>query len=143
MASTDPAGPPPAQPPRLFGANLVLAFLLEILALLFLSDWGWHNGASTGTRLLQAIAVPLVAAVVWGLFAAPKARIPVPLPAQLAVKALVFGAATWALFDLRMPVLGVLFALVVIVNTVVATVWQRRGFTLDSPPPPPPDDDEP
>ncbi len=128
-------------PPRLFAPNELLAFLLEIVALLILSDWGWHRGASTGTRLLQAIAVPLVAAVIWGLFAAPKARIPVPLPGQLAVKALVFGAAAWALFDLRLPILGMVFAVIVAVNTVAATVWRQRGFTLypaQSPEPPDP-----
>ncbi len=122
------------QPPRLFAPNELLAFLLEIIALLILSDWGWHRGASTGTRLLQAIAAPLVAAVVWGLFVAPKARYKISLAGQLAVKALVFGAATWALVDLRMPILAALFALVVIVNTAAASVWRRRGFTLDPPP---------
>jgi hypothetical protein len=134
------SAPQPPQPPRLFAANLTLAFLLEILALLILADWGWHRGAATETRLLQAIAAPLVAAIVWGLFAAPKARIPVPLAGQLAVKALVFGVAAWALFDLGLPLLGVLFALVVIVSTVAGTVWQRQGFTVVPRPPEPPED---
>jgi hypothetical protein len=139
-----PPGAQPRIPPRLFAPNELLAFLLEILALLILADWGWHRGASTGTRLLQAIAAPLVAAVVWGLFAAPKARFRVSLSAQLVVKGLVFGAATWALFELRMPVLAVLFALVVVVNTAAATVWRRRGFSIAPPQEPAhPDDVDP
>jgi Protein of unknown function (DUF2568) len=129
MSSTSPE----AQPPRLFGPNEVLAFLLEIIALLILADWGWHRGAATGTRLLQAIGAPLLAAVVWGLFAAPRARYKIPLAGQLAVKVAVFGWATWALFDLRLPVLGLVFAVVVIVNMTAATVWHRRGFTLQPP----------
>lgn len=124
---------PGPQPPRLFGPNEVLAFLLEIIALLILADWGWHRGEATGTRLLQAIGAPLLAAVLWGLFAAPRARFKIPLAGQVAVKIVVFGWATWALFDLDLPVLGLLFALVVIVNTAAATVWRRRGFTLQSP----------
>jgi len=57
-ANVSSTGPGP-QPPRLFAPNEVLAFLLEIIALLILADWGWHRGAATGTRLLQAIGAPL------------------------------------------------------------------------------------
>ncbi len=142
MSSPPPSPPPPsaappgAAPPRLFAANEVLAFLVEIMALVILADWGWHHGEPSRTRLLQAIGAPLLAAVVWGMFAAPRARFAVPLAAQLTVKALVFGAAVWALLDLRLPALAVLFALVVTVNTVAGTVWQRRGYTLMPPPRP-------
>jgi Protein of unknown function (DUF2568) len=131
-ADMSSAAPGP-QPPRLFAPNEVLAFLLEIIALLILADWGWHRGEASGTRLLQAIGAPLLAAVVWGLFAAPRAKFTIPLAGQLAVKVLVFGWATWALFDLKLPALGVVFALVVIVNTTAATVWRRRGFTIQPP----------
>jgi hypothetical protein len=130
------ADPEEPQPPALFAPNLVLAFLLEILALLILAAWGWHRGEITGTRLLQAILAPLVAAVVWGLFAAPKPRFAIPLAGQLAVKGLVFGAAAWALAELGWPLPAVLFALVVIASTAAGTVWQRRGFTLHPKPPP-------
>ena len=133
--SSDPEQP---RPPVLFAPNLALAFLLEIVALVILADWGWHRGEPSGTRLLQAIAVPLVAATVWGLFAAPRARFTIPLAGQLVVKGLVFGAAAWALFDLGWPIPAVLFALIVIVNAAAATAWQRRGFTLDPKPPPRP-----
>jgi len=133
--TSDPEEP---RPPALFAPNLALAFLLEIVALLILSDWGWHRGERTGTRLLQAIAVPLIAAIVWGLFATPRARFKIPLAGQLAVKGLVFGAAAWALLDLGWPIPAALFALIVIVNTTAATAWQRRGFTLDPKPPPRP-----
>src|SRR4051812_27857668 len=125
--------PPSPTAPRLFAANELLAFLVEIVALVILADWGWHHGEPSRTRLLQAIGAPLLAAVVWGLFAAPRARFAVPLAAQLTVKALVFGAAVWALLDLRLPTPAMLLALVVTVNPVAGTVWRRRGYTLAPP----------
>ena len=116
--------------PRYFAANEALAFGLELAALAALAWWGWEFGTGLVLSLLFAIATPLVAAVFWGVFAAPKARIPVSLPLRLTVKAIVFLAATLALATTAGWPLAVLFALIVIANTWAATVWHRQGHTL-------------
>jgi uncharacterized protein DUF2568 len=110
--------------PPVVVANEVLAFLLEIIAIAALTFWGWRAGG-----VLLALALPVAAIVLWALFAAPRARFPVPLAAQLAVKALVFGAATVGLFATGHAVLAVTFAVVVVANTAAATVWRSRRAT--------------
>jgi hypothetical protein len=55
-------------------SNLGLAFVVELAGLGIFALWGWRTGGSTPTRLLLAIGLPLVAAVLWGLFAAPTAN---------------------------------------------------------------------
>ena len=53
-------------------ANNVVAFLVEMGVLVLLAVAGFSAAGATGWLL--GIGLPLVAAVAWGLFAAPRAR---------------------------------------------------------------------
>ncbi|MFB6837724.1 YrdB family protein [Streptomyces sp. NPDC056361] len=108
--------------------NEGLAFLLELAALAVLAWWGWDAADNVALRLLLAVSAPAVAAVTWGLFAAPKARIPLPLPGVLAVKALVFGAAALALHALDHPSAALAFAVVALLNTALATADRQAAM---------------
>lgn len=102
--------------------NLAVAFLVEIAALVALGYWGFHVGGSTLGRWVLGLGIPAVTAVLWGLFAAPKARYTLSPWARLGVKALVFGAAIVALAAAGHPVLATVFAAVVVLNTVLIRV---------------------
>ncbi|MFJ9822955.1 YrdB family protein [Streptomyces sp. NPDC101160] len=115
-------------PTPLHVVNEGLAFLLELAALGCLAWWGWQRVEPVALRLVVAVAAPAAAAVLWGLFAAPKARFPVPLPGVLAVKALVFGAAVAALYGVGHPAWAVAFGIVALVNTGVATMDRRAAM---------------
>ncbi len=91
-----------------------MAFLVELVALGVFAWWGWHIGDDLAGRLILAIGLPLAGAVLWGLFAAPTARRGPVLRAI--VKALVFGLAALALWDLDHLLLAVVFAAVVVAN---------------------------
>ncbi|MFI9004437.1 YrdB family protein [Streptomyces sp. NPDC053541] len=108
--------------------NEGLAFLLELAALAVLAWWGWASPGPLAPRLLLAVVLPAAAAFVWGLFAAPKARFPVALPIVLAVKALVFGAATLALAALDRPVWALVYGTVAAANTALATADRRAAM---------------
>jgi hypothetical protein len=105
-------------------ANDGLAFLLELAALAALGYWGFHVGRGVPVKVVLGIGVPLLAAVVWGLFAAPRATFTLPLAGLLAVKVLVFGAAAVALYAAGRHTLAVTFAIVVTINTVLATLMR-------------------
>jgi len=99
-------------------ANLTVAFLLELCALAALGYWGVHVGGGPATRTALGIGAPLLAAVLWGLFAAPRA--PVSLPAvTFAVKLLVFGSAALALYATGHRALAAAFAVLVVANTLL------------------------
>ncbi|MFF5282991.1 DUF2568 domain-containing protein [Streptomyces sp. 62] len=115
-------------PTPLHVLNEGLAFLLELAALAVLAWWGWEGAENVALRLLLAVAAPALAALVWGLFAAPRARFRVPLAGVLCVKALVFGAAALALLDLGRPVGALSFAAVALVNTALATADRRAAM---------------
>lgn len=110
-----------------FLVNEGLAFLLELLILVVLAWWGFSRDIGWAGSLGLAVAAPAGAAVLWGMFAAPKARFTVPLAAQLGVKAVVFGAAALALLALgqRQPALW--FAVAVVVNTALSSYYRNRS----------------
>ena len=103
-------------------ANLVVRFLLELSALCVMGLWGWHR-RDDGLRILVALAIPLLAAALWGTFAVPhdptrsgSAPIPVSGILRLALECGFFGFAIWALSDLKFARLAAIFGAAVAVH---------------------------
>ena len=83
---------------NLRNANLALRFFLELFALGALAYWGFEAGGGPLTQVALGLGAPLLAAVAWGLFVAPRARFSLPLTGRLAVELAVFGSGTAALW---------------------------------------------
>ncbi|BAU81010.1 hypothetical protein SLA_0055 [Streptomyces laurentii] len=115
-------------PAPLHVLNEGIAFLLELAALACLAWWGWHSAESIALRLVLAIAAPVAAAVVWGLFASPKATFTLPLAGVLAVKALVFGAAVATLWAVERPTWALVFGIIAVVNTGLAALDSQAAM---------------
>jgi hypothetical protein len=98
--------------------NLALAFALELCALAALCYWGFSVGGGPVAKAALGIGTPVCAAVLWGLFAAPRAPVSVPL-LELGTKLLVFGSATLALYATGHLTLAVVFAFVVVANAAL------------------------
>ncbi|SDY44462.1 Protein of unknown function [Modestobacter sp. DSM 44400] len=102
-------------------ANAALAFLLELAALAVLAWGGWRLGGGGALRGILAVALPAAAAVLWGLFAAPRATYPSGA-GELVVKAAVFGGAALVLARAASPHWGGGFAALVLANLVLAAL---------------------
>jgi hypothetical protein len=105
--------------------NLLLAFLVELVALGIFAWWGWETGGTTLARWLLAIGLPVVTAVIWALFAARTATRGTPVVRWI-VKVLVFGLAGAALWSLGHPLLAVVFVVVVAANLAVTQVQKLQ-----------------
>jgi hypothetical protein len=99
---------------------LTVAFLAELAALAALAVWGWSVGESTGSRVVLAAAAPAVAGVLWGVFAAPRAPVRVPV-LTLLVKVVVFGGAVLALFAIGHPWPAVALAAAALLSSLLST----------------------
>jgi hypothetical protein len=97
-----------------------------LTALAALGWWGFATGDGTVARLLLGIVAPGAAIVLWGLFAAPRARFRPPLVGVLLVKAVVLGGGVYAVHAVGHPVTAVIFGAVVVVNTGLAETFRRR-----------------
>lgn len=102
--------------------NMGLRFVLELAALAGLAYWGFTLDRSLLWRILLGVGTPLLAAVVWGTFVSPKARIPLREPGRFAVEVVVFGAAVVALVAAGRPVWGIGLGVVYLLNRLVLTV---------------------
>jgi uncharacterized protein DUF2568 len=101
--------------------NATVAFLLELTALAALAWGGWRLGGDGVARVLLAGALPVVAAVLWGLFAAPHATYP-SAGGRLAVQVLVLGGAALVLAWAASPRWGAGFAVLVVANLLLAVL---------------------
>jgi Protein of unknown function (DUF2568) len=106
-------------------ANLGLRFLVEIAALAALAFWGFHTGTTVLGDAVLGIGTPLVAAVVWGRFAAPRSEHRLHGAALTAVQVTVFAAAAIALIAADEPVPAAIFAGVAVINAALIEVWHQ------------------
>ena len=106
--------------------NLVLRFLLELVALLAAGLWGWDQ-AEDGWRYLLAIGLPVILATLWRTFAVPndpsrsgKAPVVTNGIVRLLLELAFFGFAAWAFYSLGFITLNYVFVAVVIVHYLVS-----------------------
>ncbi|MFB7218679.1 YrdB family protein [Streptomyces sp. NPDC056227] len=109
-----------------FMANELLAFVIELAALACLSWWGFTAGGGAAAQWLLGLGMPAVAIVLWGLFAAPRARVRLPLWGVLLVKAVVLGGGVYAVYRVGHPVAASVAGVVVVANTGLAEFFRRR-----------------
>lgn len=96
-----------------------VALLSELAALAALGYWGFTVAESTAVRVLLGVGLPVVAAVLWGLFAAPRAVVR-RAPLTVVTKVLVFGAAVLALAVRGHVVLAVILAVAAVLGSLLS-----------------------
>ena len=105
--------------------NAGLAFLLELVMLLAFGIWGFYGERSTWLKWLLGIGLPLLTAVVWGIFFAPRSvyRLNSMVGNLLSLFLFLLGAA--ALFYSGHPTAAVVFAVVALVNRLLNLIWKQ------------------
>jgi hypothetical protein len=102
-------------------ANDILAFLVEIAVVALLAIVGFTVDGPRAVSVLLGAGLPVVALVLWGLFAAPRARVDRP-GLRLLVKVVVLGAGVIAGFVVLPTVWAAVFGVVVVVNLLLMYV---------------------
>jgi len=96
-----------------------VAFLSELAALAALAVGGWSLPVPTAGRVLAAVLLPLAAAVLWGVFAAPSAPVQA-VALAVATKVLIYGGAVLALVAAGHPRLAAALAVAAVLGTVLS-----------------------
>jgi len=107
-------------------ANLILRFILEIIAFISLGIWGWNQN-ETWFRFVLAIGIPIIITVIWGTFAVPNdpsrsGSAPVITAGfiRLIIELGIFGLAIWSLSDMEWNRISLVFGFVVLAHYIVS-----------------------
>lgn len=112
--------------------NLALRFLLEVASLIVMGIWGW-NQTEEWIRYLLALAIPIIAAIVWGTFAVPNdpsrsgnAPVPVHGVIRLVIELTFFVIAVLFLHLMGTTKLGIIMGAIVFIHYIISydrVVW--------------------
>ncbi|MFJ7736220.1 YrdB family protein [Lysinibacillus sp. NPDC097287] len=106
--------------------NLAYRFLLELCVLATLAYWGLQVGKGYGFKLLLGIGAPVFIAIIWGVFGSPHATIPINGIARFLLELGIFALALMVLFYLGKPALATVFAMLIVINQILLTVFHQR-----------------
>jgi hypothetical protein len=106
------------------GLNVLVRFLLEICMLAAVGYWGFKTGSGWALKLAVGMGLPILIAVIWGLFVAPKAMYPLRGAAHLALSFILLGSGAIALFAGRRADLGWVYSIILVVNQVLMILWK-------------------
>ncbi|MGE8203931.1 YrdB family protein [Heyndrickxia sp. NPDC080065] len=95
---------------------MIIMFLIELASLVAFSYWGFHLDKGLFAKIVFGVGTPLLVAIFWGIFIAPKASIPVSVPLRILLQIIIFGLAAVSLHSSGRSVLAILFIIVTIIN---------------------------
>lgn len=107
------------------GLNLLVRFLLELCMLAAVGYWGFKTNSTWLMKIMFGIGLPILIAVLWGLFIAPRATYPLKGISYLAVELILLGSGAVALFASGKPTLGWVYTITLIVNKVLLVLWKQ------------------
>lgn len=105
--------------------NLALRFLLELCMLAAVGYWGFKSQSTWLMKILLGIGLPLLIAVLWGTFLAPKATRPLTGVSFLVLELVLFASGAVALFASGRPALGWIYIVLLIVNKMLLLIWKQ------------------
>jgi len=101
----------------LLWGNQGLRFLLELCVFAAWAVGGAQLGRGLVARLGLGFMAALLVIVFWGLFVAPKAQVPLPLPAWVLLQLVIFAVAVAGLAAAGHPRLALALAILLAVNS--------------------------
>jgi len=105
-------------------ANLALKFLLELAALASFAIWGAES-ESGALAVAHAIIAPLIVALLWARFAAPRSAHRLPRATRIPFEMTVFAAAIVALAISDHVAWAIGLGVVMAINAALMTGWDQ------------------
>ena len=105
--------------------NLIIRFLLEICALISLGYWGFQVGNRFYTKFVFGIGSPLLLALLWGTFIAPKASLKMAEPYRFIMELIIFGVTSSALYVVDKTILAIILGMIFLINRILLIIWKQ------------------
>jgi hypothetical protein len=110
-----------------------IRFLVELLALVAVGYWGFHEHSGWAAKIVLGIGGPLLIATAWGIWMAPRSARRAPEAVRALLEVVIFGAATAALAASSGATLAVLFAVVAGLNAALDHALAREPASRSQP----------
>lgn len=107
--------------------NKLVVFLLEICMILALGYWGVHCFKGIWLPYIFGIGTPLLAAVLWGTFAAPKSKRQLPLPYRVVFSIAMFWASGILLYQAGLTGYAVTMMVVALIAEGLVLILERES----------------
>lgn len=105
--------------------NLAVRFLLELCMLMAVGYWGFKTQSGWFMKILFGVGLPVLIAILWGMFIAPKAAYPLKGASHLTVELVLLALGSFSLFASGKPSLAWAYTIVLIVNKTLLVVWKQ------------------
>ena len=105
--------------------NLGIRFLLELCILIIFGYWGFKTGNNAFMKFLLGIGSPILFAVVWGTFLAPKSSMRLDEPWLFLLELVLFVLAAWALYSTGKVNLTISFGVIYLLNKILMIIWRQ------------------
>jgi hypothetical protein len=107
------------------GINLLVRFLLELCMLAAVGYWGFKSQSSWGMKILFGIGLPVLIAVIWGYFMAPRSTHRLSGVPFTVMDIILLGSGAVALYASGLLTLAWIYAVVLIVSEILRLVWKQ------------------
>lgn len=104
-------------------ANIGFSFILEVVGIIILSYWGFSFYSSKVVQIILGIGLPLTLIVIWGIWCAPSSGHSLVKISLIILKCTLFGLITLCLIHRKHELLGITFAISVIVNLGISAYF--------------------
>ncbi|HSP47401.1 MAG TPA: YrdB family protein [Clostridiaceae bacterium] len=105
--------------------NYLVAFIIEITALIVYGQFGYQLGGRTWQKILLAGLFVGTMVLVWGRYLAPRANDRLVMPMLLVAKLGIMGTAVAMLLYLGRTGQAVTFGAVLVVHYTLAVLWRQ------------------
>jgi hypothetical protein len=105
--------------------NTAVSFLLELVMLAAFAIWGFYGEKSLSLKWLLGIGLPLLTAILWGVFFAPRSAYRLKGMAYILLSLILFLLGAVALFYSEHPILAIVFAVIAVINRLLIVVWKQ------------------
>jgi hypothetical protein len=105
--------------------NLGVRFLFEIMVLIILGYWGFHVTQSFLLKTVLGVGTPLLVAVIWGMFGAPKAPYTLTGFPFLLLEIVIFGLPVVVLLFLEKQTMAWFYGGIALINLILMKLWNQ------------------
>jgi hypothetical protein len=107
------------------GINLGVRFLLELCMLAAVGYWGFKTHSGWTMKILFGIGLPLLLAVIWGYFMAPRSAHRLTGIPFTVMDIILLGSGAVALYASGQVNLAWIYAVVLVISEVLRLVWKQ------------------